>query len=251
MLFRSLLVVWLVVCFLLLTLIWAKDVRYALICLPAVVIAWAEGCRGWHQQVVARLLPPQLTTWVWSGLAVMAGLASMIVVDPQVPHTRGIREIAAEVLAFAPRQPIFYYGELDGLLIYYLRLADPDFQQQVIPAARWVGDNLDVDSARETMVASGVKWLLIERPPPGIPALPRAFIEKLLVSPHIHRVKVLQFQTRGRRVRTVEVYELRGQPPGDATPGPEGISWKRAGRLLTPLSSPRSVELPPNPSSGN
>jgi hypothetical protein len=237
-----LLVVWLAVCALVLTLIWAKDVRYALICLPAVVIALAEGCRGWHEHVVARLVSPRWSTWVWSGLAVLAGLVWMAQTPLRVPNTRGMREIAAEVLAFAPRQPVFYHGELDGLLIYYLRLADPDFQQQVIPAALWMARNREVESARKSMMSSGVNWLLIERPLPGRPSLPGEFLEALLASPEMHRVRVLEFQTRGGRRRTVEVYELRGQPPGTTTAGPEGVSWKRRGRRLTPLASPRSVQ---------
>ena len=88
----------LLVCCLLLTLIWAKDVRYALICLPAIVIALAEGCRGWHQHVVSRLVLPGLTNWVLSGLAVLAGLSSMILVDVLGPTPLMLSRSAALAL---------------------------------------------------------------------------------------------------------------------------------------------------------
>jgi hypothetical protein len=237
----SLLVVWVGVCLLLLTLIWAKDVRYALICLPALVIALAVGCREWQRHVISRLIPSRLTTWFWTGLAVTAGLGCMTLVPPRVPNTRGMREVAAEVLKFAPGQPVFYYGELDGLLSYYLRLADPDFQQQVIPAAIWNGNNRDVESARQQLLSSGVNWLLIERPLPEQQLLPRPFLQDLLASPEIHLVQTLEFSTRGKRRRLVQVYQITNQPPGTVTVGPEGRSWRRQSRLLTPIPNRRST----------
>lgn len=237
----KLMAVWLGVCLVLLTLIWAKDVRYALICLPAVVIALAVGCREWQRNVVARLVPSGLTTWFWSGLAALAGLGWMARVPPQVPDTRGMREIVAEVLEFAPRQPVFYYGELDGLLIYYLRLADPGFQQQVIPAALWMGADPDVELVRQRLLRSGVHWLLIERPQPGKPALPYEFVNQLCSAPGLERVRILEFSTRGTRLRRVVVYAITDQPPGTVSYGPEGCPWDRSSQRLTPLPSRSSV----------
>ncbi|MFN9371370.1 MAG: ArnT family glycosyltransferase [Planctomycetaceae bacterium] len=235
----KLVVVWLGVCLLLLTLIWAKDVRYALIGLPAVVIALAVGCREWHRNCISRLVPSGLITWFWSGLAVVAGLGWMAQVPPLVPNTLGMREIVAEVLEFAPRQPVFYYGELDGLLIYYLRLADPGFQQQVIPAAAWVGADPepDLEKVRQRLLRSGVKWLLVERPLPGRPTLPNEFVNQLCAAPGIEKVRILEFSTRGTRRRRVAVYAITDQPPGTVSYGPEGCPWDWGSQRLTPLRS--------------
>jgi len=244
----KLLLVWVGGCLLLLTVIWAKDVRYALICLPAMVIALAVGCREWHRHLVARLVPSRLIRWFWSGLAVLAGLGWMAKVPVQIPNTFGMREIAADVLKFAPRQPVFYYGEVDGLLMYYLRLADPDFQQQVIPAAYWIGTDDDVESVRQRLRQSGVTWLLIERPLPGTPILPPKFVKQLLASPELHHVKTLEFTTRGTRIRKVEVYEVTDVPEGTVKLGSEGLVWNRHSQRLRPLTNRHSVGAPRQPS---
>lgn len=246
----KLLAVWLGGCLLQLTLIWAKDTRYALICLPAVVIALALGCREWQRHCVARLLPSRFTTWFWTGLAVLAGLGCLAPAPPRVPKTFGMREIAAEVLEFAPGQPVIYYGELDGLLVYYLRLADPGFQQQVIPAAAWIGGDPEVEPVRERLRRSGVNWLLIERPLPGNPTLPNTFVKQLVAAPEIHKVKTLVFSTRGTRLRRVDVYALTGQPSGTVIHGPEGCPWNRGSQRLTPLPSRHPVRSAATPPTG-
>lgn len=227
---------WWVICQILLILIWAKDNRYALICLPPFVIALATGCCAWKVHLENRVVSGRWQQWIASGVAVLFVLTSLVRFPLQLPEVRGMREVAATICQIADGEPVLYYGQYDGLLIYYVRLNDPQFREQVIPLQLWLGPNPDFDRCRQMLIDSGVRWLIIEGDPPQRLSLPPALLSQLQQQPWVHHRETLTFQTI--RPRPIEVYELQlsgEDTPQGSRPGAAGMAWQTGDRISTPI----------------
>jgi len=232
-----LIVSWLVICIVQLILIWAKDNRYALICLPAFLIVMATGCREWIRHLIGPAIPPRWRYWIVSAIAVLAVVTSLQTCPLRVPEVRGMPELARTVCEMADGEPVFYHGQYDGVLIYYTRLNDPGFRQQVIPFELWLGPHRDFQGCTWMLKESGVRWLLIERDRPDRSMLAPKLLATVTRQPWVQHRGTLSFRTS--RERTIDVYELQPRFPHNhpvTGAGPEGISWKIGPRMSTPIA---------------
>lgn len=168
--------VWLGVFYLAMTFIWAKSGRYALVLCPAVVVLVAillEVTRERARRVVSERQAWWLASGISSAIALGMLMTLLRIPSQDVSITR---EVADYMKQIAPREPVFYRGRHDGVFTFYLRLDDLGRERQVVPLVSWlhermgpapqpfVVDDRSLEFTRKSMLESGVRWFIQERP---------------------------------------------------------------------------------------
>lgn len=263
--------VWLGVFYLAMTFIWAKSARYALVLCPATVVLVAILLEVTRERA-RRVVSERQAWWLASGISSAIAL-SMLMTLLRIPSqdVSIIREVADYMKQIAPREPVFYRGRHDGVFTFYLRLDDLGRERQVVPVASWlqekmgpvpqpfVVDDRSLEFTRKSMLESGVRWLIQDRP---------VIAGQSVTSPTQPNVRGLTARPGFRLVRTFqnerppyirfEVYQLSDQEssataaaetagtgvgavgaerPSTQTP-PSAVPRKVFGHLVHPLAPP-------------
>ncbi len=128
------LISWIVVMYVVLSLLHAKDLRYALlVSVPFVglaAIAILCLCEWLYNRT------PRLRT-AGSGMTVGVFVALLAVqvylaANYRVLSVRGYREVTSFLAGVAPEEPVFYDGFYDGIFTFYVRAGDPQFRRRVV-----------------------------------------------------------------------------------------------------------------------
>lgn len=163
--------------YLALSIILAKDERYALLlCVPVVCFSamavqaaaeWLDriltgGRRGIH--AATRIL----------GAALCAGQAWLAAQTP-VPRIEGMKEVAAYVEKMAPAEAVFYDGYYHNVFTFYIQAGDPEYKRRVVLGAKLLYAsaidsmwryrsfvNTPEDVVRLLRTSGGCRWLVIE-----------------------------------------------------------------------------------------
>jgi hypothetical protein len=128
----GILLIWLVVTYLVFSLMRGKDPRYAIsLAVPIVLLAAMAVLQA--SRVIARLLRRRIESPAASVLclAVLAAQACVAWSVP-VPETRGYREIAHYFEQVAPRDAVVFDGFHVGVFGYYALINDPLFERRLI-----------------------------------------------------------------------------------------------------------------------
>jgi 4-amino-4-deoxy-L-arabinose transferase-like glycosyltransferase len=167
--------IWLVIGYLILSYILAKELRYALLLVPPIVILsmigllsltqWGAGLRG-------RPSPG----FFHAGLALILAVHLWGAARVFVPVVDGFQDIVAFLIRKATHERIFYEGRLNGVFSFYMRAEDPKFQRTVVRGSKLLyASAIDAQWHLIQRVASpaevievlrkecGCKWLVIER----------------------------------------------------------------------------------------
>jgi len=163
---------WILVSIVTLSLLPAREPRYALLAAPAFVLAAAIGVAA-----VCDYLPHVPAEWQAATLAagLLFGIYSAAHVE--VPVVSGFQELAAYLRERAPSDAVLYDGRYAGLLGFYVRASDPRFERRLVRAEhflyewgpttsfRWVQKS-NVASADDVVnllrTRCGCRWVAIE-----------------------------------------------------------------------------------------
>jgi 4-amino-4-deoxy-L-arabinose transferase-like glycosyltransferase len=218
-----LLLLWIGTCYLVFVNFWAKESRYLLVACPALLYLCARALLAISQAAAAVRAVP-------GGLVFTASLGALVLVEAwlagsrPLPSVHDFKEVVAFAEQVAPAEPVFYDGCHDGLFIFNVQAADPEYQRQVVIGS----EVLYTDSPEapptnliETLrTRYGCRWLVIEfgALSEGSPAA--RCLREALESDAFERVRSFPIARAG--VDRVDVY-----------------------RLLGPVGSPTKVVLPP------
>jgi hypothetical protein len=128
------LVSWIVVMYLVLSFLHAKDLRYALLVsvpllgLAAIAILWL--CESLsHCAPRVKLSGRGLAVGVFVALLT---LQTYLAANYRVQSVTGYRELTSFLARVAPEEPVFYDGFYDGVFIFYMRAGDDQFRRRVV-----------------------------------------------------------------------------------------------------------------------
>lgn len=214
-------VMWLAICYVWFSFISVKEMRYALLLVPACLLMAASGTAALLETVRStsrrlRWAPGILLAAI---LLVHVPLAYAV----KVPRVSGFREIVAYTTGLAPHGWVFYSGDYDGVFAYYLRAHDEQFSRGVIRSAKLLyvtmieprfGMHQNVTSAADVRQAlqqrCGCRYLVVERESQdNIPA--EQYLREALRSEEFRVVRTFHVETP--RVRNVDVYEFLDAGP--------------------------------------
>ena len=199
-----LLLIWVTVPYLFLSLLWAKDPRYLLICCPALtgliaiaIIGITDGlCRVFSgrqrdlpqcnlSHTAGSQLPSEpdsvaLTaasstnrTRSWPtvfSMHVVLFAATIVVFDhaEPIPSVRSLRECTAFLEQIAPCEPVLYHGRMQGVYTFHLCAHDPGYHRQMVSLRNLFGfgkqHQHDLATTQEIIVSAGPRWLAVETP---------------------------------------------------------------------------------------
>ncbi len=157
---------WIGVCYVVLSSIWAKDSRYLLLVLPAVVYFAALALLS-VSEWVAGVLPA-----VSRRMPFLLSLGVLLLVEVQlargrtIPTVASFQEVAGFVAHVAPAGAVFYDGRHNGVFSFHVRAVDPEYRRQVLRSDRLFHTasdrELDADEYEAILAGCGCRWLVIE-----------------------------------------------------------------------------------------
>ncbi|MGE0815646.1 MAG: hypothetical protein AB7O28_19765 [Vicinamibacterales bacterium] len=225
----------------------ARDVRYAVICAPLLVLAGFVGVR-W--------VTDRAGSWRSAAAAVavallLGGSVSTALATP-LKRVSGIEAVADFLRKNGPTDSVLYSGVYDGVFSFYVRAMDPGFERRVVLSSRFLGEmrqeadftwreTLRVQTPADVVAlvqqASGCRWVAVEIGGDWQTGSDRLLIEAL-GRPEFERVR--SFDVEASPVRRIDLYrflpDLQPAPPVDLTfpsftarvfPGVEPIPARR------------------------
>jgi hypothetical protein len=209
---------WILVLVFTLSLLPAKDSRYALLAAPAFTLAAAMGV-AW----VARRLPPLAPPWPAGVLAASLAVGLWSAARIQVPQVSGFREIADYLRERAPADAVLYDGPYDGLFGFHVRASDPNFERRFVlgnkllyesgptKTFKWVQKS-NVSSTDDVVnllrTRSGCRWIAIEVDDRPVEALGRRLLLGAVERSEFELVR--SFPISGAGNRRVDLYRVVG-----------------------------------------
>ena len=224
---------WIAILYVVFSIIYAKDIRYALPVMAPLVMLCAIGVNSVSEWLKRRLhmsgpAGRQLTTMV---ILVILLSQAYLIRQHTVPSVSGYRELVAFLEQAAPTEPLFYEGYHDGIFTFYVRAGDDDFQRRVVLGSKLLYASAKVpgwrqqdfvnspeDVVRVLRDQGGARWLAVEVPARGQQSAPvRALYEALGTSDFelvrsfsidassVERVDVYRFRLPVREVKEVEL----------------------------------------------
>lgn len=210
------LVLWIITVIFCLSLVPARDGRYALIAAPAFVLASAIGLA---------VLLEHARVWrvEWSAAALAIGLGSAFYSSTAtpVPYVSGFREVAAYLATHGARDAVLYEGAHDGLFGFYARALDPGFERRMVLARKllyeygptssfeWV-ETSNVQSAGDVVTLlrtrCGCRYVALEVAPAVSKAAGRRLLAEAVAGPEFELVQ--RFPIEGAGLRRVDLYRL-------------------------------------------
>jgi hypothetical protein len=213
---------WIAVLYLVFSILYAKDIRYALPVMVPLVILCAIGIHTASDWMKRRLRMPgpdgrKLTTTL---ILVLLLSQAYLVGQHTVPSVSGYRELVAFLEQAAPAEPLFYEGHHDGIFTFYVRAGDENFQRRVVLGSKllyasakvpgWQQQNFvnsPEDVIRVLREQGGARWLAVEIPARGQQSAPVRALHEALGTSDFELVR--SFPIDARSVKRVDVYRLR------------------------------------------
>lgn len=156
---------------LLLSLIWAKDVRYLLLACPASVWCIGYAVEGGFQWMTGRWNSSRSRVLQFVSVCLVGGLCLVGIRDEKFCNTRAFESLVSRIEGFSPDESILYDGVFDGVFVYHVRIHDPRKLRKVVLARKILstdskGENpLGLEERRNRIIESGCRWLLSEQWP--------------------------------------------------------------------------------------
>ena len=230
-----LVLVWIGVCYVVLSSIWAKDLRYLLLILPAVVYLTTLALYS-VSEWVAKAIPA-----VSGRMLFLFSVAVLVLIEVQlargrtVPSVSGFQEVAAFVEHVAPAGAVLYDGRHNGVFTFHIRAGDPEYRRQVVRGDRLFrtvsSRELDADEYEAILAGCGCRWLVIESGNGSEVTAGGRSLRQALGRSAFKRER--SFPIAGPGARRVEVYEVLEptRPFGEVmltidvpgAPGPETV----------------------------
>jgi hypothetical protein len=213
---------WIVVLYLAFSIMYAKDIRYALPVMVPLVILCAIGVLTISDCMVRRLRMPGPGGRKLTAILILVLLLSQtyLVGQHTVPSVSGYRELVAFLEQVAPAEPLFYEGYHDGIFTFYVRAGDDNFQRRVVLGSKLLYASAKVpgwqqqdfvnspeDVIRVLREQGGARWLAIEIPVRGQRSAPVRSLHEALETSDFELVR--SFSIDARSVERVDVYRLR------------------------------------------
>jgi len=241
-----LLLIFLLIYYMILSLITARDSRYGLLfCVPIVCFCamaiqfFAEMLSKW-----LRYRERLSITAVLVIVLIVFGAQARIAATTRVPRVQGFRDAVTFIERVAPDEPVFYDGYYHNVFTFYVQAGDPEYKRGVILGSKLLyasainpmGDRYEsyVNSPTQVVQAlqtrSGCRWLAIEISEQSklIPAA--NMLRDTLRGPQFEFVRF--FPVSGRGLDGIEIYRSKINPrPRDELDIPfpilgEGIRYK-------------------------
>jgi hypothetical protein len=201
----------------------ARDVRYILLSVPAILLAAANGVI-----VLLQRLPAIGEVWRVLALASIMGLAGYSAANVTVPRASGFREVAEYLRLHAPNEAVLYDGYYDGNFVFYVRAHDPKFEQRVVLGSQLLyhyGPRSTFDWVETSEVASekdvaevirsrcGCRWLAVEIGPRSEGAATQRLLRRAIHGSAFEPMG--SFQVAANGTERVELYRLSGPIPSE------------------------------------
>jgi len=202
----------------------ATDERYALLLAPMMVLA--------SFLAIAALIEAPGVTGRAIGTTLLAGgllSAPWVATRTALPSISGFEHVAAYLRANATRDAVLYSGRYDGMVGFYLRARDPEFESRLVRAERllysfqqtadfqWV--ETPRVSSKEEVVAfirneSGCRWIAVEVGPNRLVTATGRLLREALTGPEFERAASIPVNAAS----TVRVDIYRVLLPVEPTP---------------------------------
>jgi hypothetical protein len=224
---------WILVLYVVFSVLHAKDVRYALPLMIPLVLLSAIGVVAICEWLTEHLRFRHIDSRKLTTMTLLTILVSQAYLAERhsVPSISGYREVVSFLEQVAPAEPVFYDGYHNGIFTFYVRAGDEHFQRRVvlgskllyataiIPGWRYQEFvNSPEDVIRVLQERGGCRWLAIEMPAQKqqLPAMQHLrdavgtsafeFIRSFPISaPTIDRVDVYRFRLPVTNVEEVEL----------------------------------------------
>jgi hypothetical protein len=213
--------VWISVCYVVLSSIWAKDPRYMLLVLPAIVCFVALALVSVSESV-AKLIPA-----VSARALFLLSLGILVLVEVQlargrtIPSVGGLQEVAAFVENLAPAGAVLYDGRHNGVFTFHIRASDPEYRRQVVRSDKLFGtasgSELDAYEYEAILAGCRCRWLVIESGDSSEGTAEGRPLKKALGRSAFQHLRSFPVAGAGPDVRRVDVYEVHEptRPFGD------------------------------------
>jgi hypothetical protein len=218
----GLLAVLLLVNYLALSLIIAKDARYGLLfCLPVVCFC-AMAVRAAAEWLGKAFMSSDRAASAATGvfaIALCVGQAWPAARTP-VPRLEGLKDVVDYTERVAPAEPVFYDGYYHNVFAFYLQAGDPRYQRRVVLGAKLLYASAinpmeryrsfahsPEDVVRLLQTRGGCRWLVIEqsRQSRKIPAA--VLLRQAVQSPQFELIR--SFPASGPGLERIDVYRFR------------------------------------------
>ncbi len=216
------LVSWILVMYVVLSLLVAKDLRYALLVSAPLVglaaIAVLILCE-WLVNLAARVTlgAPAVAATV---LLLLVAAQAYLAASYPVLSVSGYRELASFMARLAPDEPIFYDGFSDGNFTFYIRAGDPQFRRRVVVGhkllytyAMFAGwRQQDFAHSPEQVIdilrrRGGARWLAIEIGKETEQVAAMRYLRQAVKTPAFELVR--SFPIAAYQTERVDVYRLK------------------------------------------
>jgi len=197
------------------TLLVARDSRYIILVIPALLIA--------TMALLSTFLESK-SSWVAAGVLLVSSAAAFgSATRVPIPHVTGFREVAEFLQRAGPHETVLYDGYHDGVFTFYVRASDPRFERRVIlgdqifyhngPAKTfyWVETSKISSSADVVRILKeqcGCRWIALEAGPQSEWSRSQRQLREALAGPEFERVR--SFAISGTDAARVDVYRMLG-----------------------------------------
>jgi len=227
----KLLLIWFFVCYIGFSYLRFREPRYVLLLGPPSVLLSMVGLVSLLQWGAEWLKKP---SWVFlTGMALLLLFHLSQAPFVKVPTVDGFQEVVAFLERVAPEEIIFYDGNFDGVLTFYLRAGDQYFKRGVVLGSKLLYANTIFARWRLTERVSspagvvqalrkegGCKWVAIERHGVADRVPAARFLRQAATGPEFELVKSFPIRTRNNK------------------------TWVDVYRFLPPVEKPDKVDLP-------
>jgi hypothetical protein len=216
------LLIFLVVPYLVLSMLGAKDGRYALllcvpiVCFCAITIHFVAECLAKCIKNEGRL---SSTAAIIIGLA-LVGTQAWAAAKISVPRVQGIREVAEFIEHVGPNEPVFYDGYYHNVFTFYVQAGDPTYSRRVVLGSKllYTSANRPMNRYRSFVKSSqdvvqtlrttgGCRWLAIEisEQAKQVPAM--TLLRKTVQGSHFEVVR--SFPVSGPGLDRIDIYRFK------------------------------------------
>jgi hypothetical protein len=217
-----LLLIFMLVIYLALSLIVAKEPRYGLLLLVPIVCFCAMAVQ-FFAECLNKWLKGKEGVSSTAALAVVlavGGTQAWMVARMRVPCIQGIAETVAFIERVAPNEPVFYDGYFSNVFAFYLQSGDPQYRRRVVLGSKLLYENgIDILSHYRSNVSSseeivqtlqtrgGCRWLAIEISS-QLKKIPAAvLLRETVLGPQFELVR--SFPASGPGLDRIDVYRFK------------------------------------------
>ena len=214
----KLLLIWIIVCYGVLSYIVAREPRYILPLSPAIVFLSVIGLISLLHR--AAVWFRKNSSWFFlSGMAALLVFHIFAAPFVRVPIVKGFREVVEFFEKVAPEERIFYDGVHNGVFSFYMCAGDPDFKRGVVLGNKllyassifptWLlaeRVSSPADVVEVLRMEGGCKWIAIERQGSSDEIRAARYLRQALTGSHFKFIK--SFPIVDSSPNQVDVYQF-------------------------------------------